>query len=47
MHVALDGLRGRHSKARELSEGIVLRGDNNRIRPVWLGLNGHGHGALL
>lgn len=44
MHSALGGLRGRHSKARELAKRVVLRRDHGRIRTVWLGLNGHGHG---
>ena len=47
MHPALDGLRGRHTKARELAKRVVLRRDHRRIRTVWLGLNGHGHGDLL
>ena len=47
MHAALDGLRGRHSKACELAKRVVLRRDHGRIRTVWLGLNIHGHGDLL
>jgi hypothetical protein len=47
MHPALDGLRGRHPKARELAKRVVLRRDHTLIRTVWLGLNGHGHGDLL
>lgn len=47
MHATLDGLRGRHSKARELAERVVLRGDHTRIRAVCLGLNGHRHGDFL
>ncbi len=47
MHPALDGLRGRHSKARELAERVVLRGDHTRIRAFCLGLCSDGHRALL
>jgi hypothetical protein len=47
MHSALDGLRGRHPKACELAKRVVLRRDHTRIRTVWLGLNGHGHGDFL
>ncbi|KHA54122.1 hypothetical protein Z947_151 [Sulfitobacter geojensis] len=47
MHAALDGPRGRHSKARKLAKRIVLRRDHTRICTVWLGLNIHGHRDLL
>ena len=47
MHAALDGLRGRHPKARELAKRVVLRRDHGRIWTVWLGLNDHGHRDLL
>ncbi len=47
VHPALDGLRGRHPKARQLAERVVLRRDHGRTRAVWLGLNGHGHVDLL